>query len=172
MPDPDNPRGKLDPGSRTVRNMEIWGRRTSMRLEIAFFEALVLIAKHRGVHPNVIVTEAAELANKGGSTATSAVRVYLAGSANGVPPSQTMFSKMLARKQRNLFLGQRRVCISLEDFFWEGVTNIAREKEMSLDGTVERLAMAVPGATSRASAIRVAVLQHELALANAKIGAA
>lgn len=153
------------PGDRVLRNVEIWGRRTSMRLEQIYFDALSTVARERGTHPNMIATEASDLAKHGGSTTTSAVRVHVASSIGEAPRKPDEFRGLVNRSRRNLFVDQRRICVCLEDFFWEGVTDVARDNEMSLDATIEHLSKTVGGATSRASAVRIAVLQRRLALA-------
>lgn len=145
-------------GDRTIGNVEVFGRRTSMRLEQAYWDALRQIAQKRGTHPNVIVSEAARLAEGSGVSLTSAVRVYLAVACNGETPSADDFHRQVSRVRMNLSYKKRRITVFLEQFFWDGLTEIARRDQLSLDETVEWVATNVPGATSRASAVRLAVL--------------
>ena len=48
-----------DCGDRTIGNVEVFGRRTSMRLEQSYWDALRSIARARNTHPNVVVSDAA-----------------------------------------------------------------------------------------------------------------
>jgi predicted DNA-binding ribbon-helix-helix protein len=147
-----------DCGDRTIGNVEIFGRRTSMRLEQSYWDALREIARARNTHPNIIVSEAARLSEGSGVSLTSAVRVYLAVACNGETPSAADFHRQVSRIRMNLSYKKRRITVFLEQFFWDGLTEIARRDQSSLDETVEWVATNVPGATSRASAVRLAVL--------------
>jgi predicted DNA-binding ribbon-helix-helix protein len=147
-----------DCGDRTIGNVEVFGRRTSMRLEQSYWDALRDIARARNTHPNVIVSEAARLAEGSGVSLTSAVRVYLAVACNGEVPTAEAFHHQVSRVRMNLSYKKRRITVFLEQFFWDGLTEIARRDQSSLDETVEWVATNVPGATSRASAVRLAVL--------------
>ena len=129
-----------------------------MRLEQAYWEALREIARKRNTHPNIVVSEAARLAEGSGVSLTSAVRVYLAIACNGEVPSTENFHQQVSRIRMNLSYKKRRITVFLEQFFWDGLTEIARRDQSSLDETVEWVATNVPGATSRASAVRLAVL--------------
>jgi predicted DNA-binding ribbon-helix-helix protein len=151
-----------DCGDRTVGNVEVFGRRTSMRLEQSYWNALRFVAKARGTHPNIIVSEAARLSKGSGVSLTSAVRVHLAVVCADETPSEAEFHQQVSRIRMNLSFKKRRITVFLEQFFWDGLTEIARREQTSLDETVERVAGSVPGATSRASAIRLAVLDDRL----------
>ena len=149
-------------GSRTIGNVEVFGRRTSMRLEQSYWDALRLVAKLRGTHPNIMVSEAAGLANGSGASLTSAVRVYLAAVCVDPISTEIEFRHKVKRVRMNLSFKKRRITVFLEQFFWDGLTEIARRNQTSLDEAVEWVAASVPGATSRASAIRLAVLDDRL----------
>jgi predicted DNA-binding ribbon-helix-helix protein len=149
-------------GARTIGNVEVFGRRTSMRLEQSYWDALRQVAKARGTHPNIIVSEAARLAKGSGVSLTSAVRVHLAVVCADETPTEAEFHQQVARIRMNLSFKKRRITVFLEQFFWDGLTEIARRNQTSLDETVEWVATNVPGATSRASAIRLAVLDDRL----------
>jgi predicted DNA-binding ribbon-helix-helix protein len=150
-------------GERTIGNVEVFGRRTSMRLEQSYWDALRTIAAARGTHPNIIVSEAARLAEGSGVSLTSAVRVYLAVICAAEAPSAPEFHRQVSRVRMNLSYKNRRITVFLEQFFWDGLTEIARRNQASLDEIVEWVAVNVPGATSRASAIRLAVLDDRAA---------
>ncbi len=152
-----------DCGARTIGNVEVFGRRTSMRLEQSYWDALRLVAKDRGTHPNIIVSEAARLSKGSGVSLTSAVRVHLAVICADQTPTDAEFHQQVSRIRMNLSFRKRRITVFLEQFFWDGLTEIARRNLTSLDETVEWVATNVPGATSRASAIRLAVLDDRLA---------
>lgn len=149
-------------GSRTIGNVEVFGRRTSMRLEQSYWDALKMVAQARGTHPNIIVSEAARLSKGSGASLTSAVRVHLAAICVDPVPTEIEFRQQVERVRMNLSFKKRRITVFLEQFFWDGLTEIARRNQTSLDETVEWVAMNVPGATSRASAIRLAVLDDRL----------
>jgi predicted DNA-binding ribbon-helix-helix protein len=151
-----------DCGSRTIGNVEVFGRRTSMRLEQSYWDALRLVAKARGTHPNIIVSEAARLSKGSGASLTSAVRVHLAAVCVDDTPNEAELRHQVQRVRMNLSFKNRRITVFLEQFFWDGLTDIARRNQTSLDETVEWVATNVPGATSRASAIRLAVLDDRL----------
>lgn len=129
-----------------------------MRLEQSYWDALREIARARNTHPNIIVSEAARLSEGSSVSLTSAVRVYLAVACNGETPSAAEFHRQVSRIRMNLSYKKRRITVFLEQFFWDGLTEIARRDQSSLDETVEWVATNVPGATSRASAVRLAVL--------------
>ena len=149
-------------GSRTIGNVEVFGRRTSMRLEQSYWDALKLVAKVRGTHPNIIVSEASSLANGSGASLTSAVRVHLAVVCVDPVSTEIEFRQQVERVRMNLSFKKQRITVFLEQFFWDGLTEIARRNQTSLDEAVEWVAANVPGATSRASAIRLAVLEDRL----------
>jgi predicted DNA-binding ribbon-helix-helix protein len=149
-------------GARTIGNVEVFGRRTSMRLEQSYWDALRLVAKARGTHPNIIVSEAARLSKNSSTSLTSSVRVHLAVVCVGPTPTEVEFRQQVDRVRMNLSFKKRRITVFLEQFFWDGLTEIARRNQTSLDETVEWVAANVPGATSRASAIRLAVLDDRL----------
>jgi|GEM_PF-1578782 predicted DNA-binding ribbon-helix-helix protein len=151
-----------DCGSRIIGNVEIFGRRTSMRLEQSYWNALRLVAKARGTHPNIIVSKAARLSKGSGASLTSAVRVHLAAVCVDDTSNEVEFRHQIQRVRMNLSFKNRRITVFLEQFFWDGLTDIARRNQTSLDETVEWVATNVPGATSRASAIRLAVLDDRL----------
>ena len=151
-----------DCGSRTIGNVEVFGRRTSMRLEQSYWDALRLVAKARGTHPNIIVSEAARLSKGSGASLTSAVRVHLAAVCVDDTQNEAEFRHQVQRVRMNLSFKNRRITVFLEQFFWDGLTEIARRNQTSLDETVEWVATNVPSATSRASAIRLAVLDDRL----------
>lgn len=152
-----------DVGARTIGNVEVFGRRTSMRLEQSYWDALRLVAKARNTHPNIIVSEAARLSQGSGASLTSAVRVHLAVVCADETPTEAEFHQQVGRIRMNLSFKKRRITVFLEQFFWDGLTEIARRNQTSLDETVEWVSANIPGATSRASAIRLAVLDDRLA---------
>lgn len=151
-----------DCGSRSIGNVEVFGRRTSMRLEQSYWDALRLVAKARGTHPNIIVSDAARLSEGSGASLTSAVRVHLAAVCSDDILNEADFHHQVQRVRMNLSFKNQRITVFLEQFFWDGLTEIARRDQTSLDETVERVATNVLGATSRASAIRLAVLDDRL----------
>ena len=151
-----------DCGSRIIGNVEVFGRRTSMRLEQSYWNALRLVAKARGTHPNIVVSKAASLSKGSGASLTSAVRVHLAAVCVDDTSNEAEFRHQVQRVRMNLSFKNRRITVFLEQFFWDGLTDIARRNQTSLDETVEWVATNVPGATSRASAIRLAVLDDRL----------
>ena len=57
------------------RNIRINGRRTSLRMETDMWDALHDVARHRGVTPDVLVSEIER--DRGNSSTTAALRVYM-----------------------------------------------------------------------------------------------
>mgnify|MGYP003959200635 CR=1 FL=1 len=65
--------------TRTVRNIDIAGHRTSFRLEQPFWEAMGRCAKARGLTINQLATEVVHQYRGEKSTMASAIRVFLIG---------------------------------------------------------------------------------------------
>jgi len=62
---------------RTVRNIEVAGRRTSFRLEDTFWEGMRRCARDRGVSIDELIDQVVALHRGSKATMTSAVRVFL-----------------------------------------------------------------------------------------------
>lgn len=70
------------------------------------------------------------------------------------------------RLRINVMIGDQRTSISIEAAAWEALTEIARRREMSIDELIGEID-AVRGDVSRASAIRLYILDFFRDLANA-----
>jgi predicted DNA-binding ribbon-helix-helix protein len=80
---------------------------------------------------------------------------------------------MLNRHNRlrvNVIINDRRTSISIEPEAWQALTEIARRREMSIDELVGRID-AVRGTISRASAIRLYILDFYRKIARGAKGA-
>lgn len=65
--------------TRTIRNVEIGGRRTSFRLEQPFWDAVQDCAQERGLTANQLITLAVRDHSAPGASMSSALRVFLIG---------------------------------------------------------------------------------------------
>lgn len=65
--------------SRSIRNIDIQGRRTSLGLEASFWKALRQCAKDKGVSTDQLANDVIGQNRGVGSTMTSAIRVFLIG---------------------------------------------------------------------------------------------
>jgi predicted DNA-binding ribbon-helix-helix protein len=63
--------------NRSVRNIEIAGRRTSFRLEDTFWEGMRRCARDKQISVDEVINQAVMLHRRGGASMTSAVRVFL-----------------------------------------------------------------------------------------------
>jgi len=62
---------------RSIRNVVVDGRRTSFRLEKAFWDAIEELASEKGITRHQLIAEACEHQERDGVSMSSAVRVYL-----------------------------------------------------------------------------------------------
>jgi len=62
---------------RSIRNVVVDGRRTSFRLEKAFWDAIEDFASEKGITRHQLIAEACENQERDGVSMSSAVRVYL-----------------------------------------------------------------------------------------------
>lgn len=62
---------------RSTRNIEIWGRRTSFRLEEPFWVGLERCARDRGVSITTLITDVVDAHRDSGATMSSALRVFV-----------------------------------------------------------------------------------------------
>lgn len=70
-------RPKDEATERTIRNVVVDGRRTSFRLEKAFWDAIEDFAAEKGITRHQLIARACENQERDGVSMSSAVRVYL-----------------------------------------------------------------------------------------------
>ena len=66
-------------------------------------------------------------------------------------------------RKRSLTLHGHRTSVSLEEAFWAAFVEMARERELSVNALASQIDRARGVSAGLASAIRVAVLEHEQA---------
>lgn len=137
---------------RTVRNVDILGRRTSMRLEKAFWEmGREIVSGYRFGNISNLFSQAVR--ENFGASMSSAVRCYLLGKCIDI----SHLDNICLRIRRNLMVNGRRTSVSMEIAYWEGLSCVCRDEERSLDEVFNDL-IALSSATSMASSMRVGVL--------------
>jgi predicted DNA-binding ribbon-helix-helix protein len=70
-------RPKEEATKRSIRNVVVDGRRTSFRLEKAFWDAIEDFASEKGITRHQLIARACEYQERDGVSMSSAVRVYL-----------------------------------------------------------------------------------------------
>jgi predicted DNA-binding ribbon-helix-helix protein len=61
---------------RITRNIEVSGQRTSFRLEPAFWEALIMCARERGISLDALISNVVRENSDAHATMASAIRVF------------------------------------------------------------------------------------------------